>query len=167
VTRGALGAYRIVRDVKTMSNDRGIFWLNVAPMTLAPGEEYVLEWVIFPHEGVEDFFNRLRTVNPRHIDVETEGYNLFSGEAVRISFKPVFAFDPAAVTVTRDGRPVDYQNIKSLADFVLIQIGWLRGELHFGTSRALAAGRGHLDFRRRFLAELTGGDPEVDALCRL
>lgn len=108
VTRGALGAYRIVRDVKTMSNDRGIFWLNVAPMTLAPGEEYVLEWVIFPHEGVEDFFNRLRTVNPRHIDVETEGYNLFSGEAVRISFKPVFAFDPASVTVTRDGRPVDF-----------------------------------------------------------
>jgi hypothetical protein len=71
------------------------------------------------------------------------------------------------VAAIRDGRPVDYQNIKSLADFVLIQIGWLRGELHFGTSRALAAGRGHLDFRRRFLAELTGGDPEVDALCRL
>ena len=70
------------------------------------------------------------------------------------------------VSAIREGRPVDYQNIKTLADFVLIQVGWLRGELHFGTSRNLASARGHLAFRRRFLAELTGNDPEVDELCR-
>ena len=70
------------------------------------------------------------------------------------------------LSAMRDGRPVDYQNIKTLADFVLIQVGWLRSELHFGTSRKLASARGHLAFRRRFLAELTDGDAEVDALCR-
>lgn len=76
------------------------------------------------------------------------------------------ASNPEVVSAIRDGRPVDYQNIKTLADFVLIQVGWLRGELHFGTSRKLASSRGHLAFRRRFLAELTGGDAETDALCR-
>ena len=70
------------------------------------------------------------------------------------------------VSAIREGRPVDYQNIKTLADFVLIQVGWLRGELHFGTSRNLASARRHLAFRRRFLAELTGNDLEVDELCR-
>ena len=75
--------------------------------------------------------------------------------------------NPDVIVAIREGRAVDYQNIKSLADFVLIQIGWLRGELHFATSRRLAAERGHLAFRRRFLAELTGNDPEVDALCRI
>lgn len=74
--------------------------------------------------------------------------------------------NPEVVSAIREGRPVDYQNIKALADFVLIQVGWLRGELHFGTSRKLAASRGHLAFRRRFLAEITGGSAEVDELCR-
>ena len=75
--------------------------------------------------------------------------------------------NPQVVAAIREGRPVDYQNIKSIADFVLIQVGWLRGELYFATSRRLAAERGHLAFRRRFLAELTGNDREVDALCRI
>lgn len=80
---------------------------------------------------------------------------------------PAFAKpNPEVLSAIRDGRPVDYQNIRTLADFVLIQVGWLRSELHFGTSRKLASGRGHLAFRRRFLSELTGGDAEVDALCR-
>ena len=69
------------------------------------------------------------------------------------------------LSAIREGRPVDYQNIKTLADFVLIQVGWLRSELHFGTSRNLAHARGHLAFRRRFVAELSGGDAEADALC--
>ncbi len=73
--------------------------------------------------------------------------------------------NPKIVEAVRKGLPVDYQNIKSLADFVLIQVGWLRSELHFGTSRRLAYERGHLAFRRRFLAELTDGDGETDSLC--
>lgn len=73
---------------------------------------------------------------------------------------------PEVLSALREGRAVDYQNIKTLADFVLIQVGWLRSELHFGTARNLAYSRGHLAFRRRFLAELSGKDAEVDALCR-
>lgn len=73
--------------------------------------------------------------------------------------------NPAVVDAMRKGLPVDYQNIKTLADFVLIQVGWLRSELHFGTSRNLASARGHLAFRRKFLAELTDGDAEADDLC--
>ena len=61
---------------------------------------------------------------------------------------------------------MDYQNIKSLADFVLIQVGWMYGGLHYATSRRLCAERGHLDFRQNFLHELTD-DPAVDELCNL
>ena len=74
--------------------------------------------------------------------------------------------NPQVVDAIRAGRPVDYQHIKTLADFVLIQVGWIRAGLHFGTTRRLTAERRHLAFRRRFLAELTEGDPVVDALCR-
>ena len=62
------------------------------------------------------------------------------------------------------GLPVDYQEIKSLADFVLIQVGWMVSGLRYATSRRICRGRGHLEFRRRFLHELTD-DPSVDSLC--
>ncbi len=72
--------------------------------------------------------------------------------------------NPAVVEAIRAGRPVDYQNLKTLADFVLIQVGWMRSGLRYATSRRLCAERGHLAFRRNFLHELTD-DPVVDELC--
>lgn len=74
--------------------------------------------------------------------------------------------NPAVVAAVREGRPVDYQNIKSLADFVLIQVGWMIAGLCFATSRRICFERGHLDFRRRFLREIGGGD-ECGELCDL
>ena len=71
---------------------------------------------------------------------------------------------PAVVAAIREERPVDYQDIKTLADFVLIQVGWMRSGLHYATSRRVSAERGHLAFRRNFLHELTD-DPVVDELC--
>ena len=73
---------------------------------------------------------------------------------------------PAVVAAIRDGRPVDYQHIRSLADFVLIQVGWMRSGLAYATSRRLCAERGHLAFRRDFLRQLTD-DPAVGDLCDL
>lgn len=64
------------------------------------------------------------------------------------------------------GEPVDYQHIKSLADFVLIQVGWMISGLHFATSRRLCRERGHLAYRRDFLHQLTDA-PAIDRLCDL
>ncbi len=78
---------------------------------------------------------------------------------------PVFAPpSPAVLDAIRADRPVDYQNIKTLADFVLIQVGWMICGLRYPTSRRLCAERGHLEFRRSFLHRLTD-DPSVDELC--
>ena len=74
--------------------------------------------------------------------------------------------NPAVVGAIRAGRPVDYQNIKTLADFVLIPVGWMRSGLHYATSRRLCAERKHLSFRREFLHQLTDA-PAVDELCDL
>lgn len=66
--------------------------------------------------------------------------------------------NPLVVDAVRDGRPVDYQNIASLADFVLIQVGWIRSGLAFETSRRICRARGHFEFRRKFLLDLVGFD---------
>ena len=62
------------------------------------------------------------------------------------------------------GEPVDYQNIRSLSDFVLIQVGWMISGLHFATSRRLCRERGHLAYRRDFLHRLTDSSA-IDRLC--
>ena len=74
--------------------------------------------------------------------------------------------NPAVVECIENGRPVDYQNIKSLSDFVLIQVGWMIAELHFATSRRLCRERNHLAYRRKFLHQLTDA-PAIDRICDL
>ena len=69
----------------------------------------------------------------------------------------------AVLEAIKNGAPVDYQLIKSLADFVLIQVGWIFNGLEYPFSRQLARERGHLEFRRRFLRELVD-DPRIEAL---
>lgn len=74
--------------------------------------------------------------------------------------------NPAVVECIENRRPVDYQHIKSLADFVLIQVGWMISGLVFATSRRLCVERGHLEYRRNFLHKLTDS-PAIDRVCDL
>ena len=74
--------------------------------------------------------------------------------------------NPEVVRAIEERRPVDYQCILTLADFVLIQVGWMISGLYFATSRRLCAERGHLAFRRGFLHRLTD-DPAIDRICSL
>ncbi len=74
---------------------------------------------------------------------------------------------PEIVAAILESRPADYRHVRSLPDFVILQAGWMSSGLHFATSRRLCARRGHLEFRERFLREITGpsGRADVDAVC--
>ena len=72
--------------------------------------------------------------------------------------------NPVVVECIEKGQPVDYQNIKSLSDFVLIQVGWMISGIHFATARRLCRERNHLAYRRKFLHQLTDS-PAIDRVC--
>ena len=72
--------------------------------------------------------------------------------------------NPVVVECIEKGQPVDYQNIKSLSDFVLIQVGWMISGIHFATARRLCRERNHLAYRREFLHQLTDS-PAIDRVC--
>ena len=74
--------------------------------------------------------------------------------------------NPVVVDCIEHRQPVDYQNIKSLSDFVLIQVGWMISGIHFATARRLCRERGHLAYRRNFLHQLTDS-PAIDRICDL
>lgn len=71
---------------------------------------------------------------------------------------------PEIVEAVRQGHSVSYALVKSLSDFVLIQVGWLIGGLHYPAALRLAAERRALEYREKFLKTLSA-DPGVDLCC--
>ena len=102
LTEGSLECYSIQRDVKKMSNDRGIFWLHPGPAELGAGESFSLKWVIFPHSGREDF-RKKRMEFPRFLETGAERYVLFQGETSEIWARPSFP----AKSVRMNGMPAE------------------------------------------------------------
>lgn len=105
LTEGSLSRYSVMRDTAQRSNDRGCFYLHPSPMELAPGESSVISWVIFPHEGREDFRRQAREYT-RFVEVEAERYVLFPGERNRIMVRPGFP----AHSVTINGEAAMYED---------------------------------------------------------
>lgn len=64
------------------------------------------------------------------------------------------------------GQSIQYAWIHSLSDFLLIEIGWLNGGLHYQESMNLAEERKVLPFLYHFVRSLTNS-PEIDRVCRL
>ncbi|MEI7899586.1 MAG: HD domain-containing protein [bacterium] len=71
---------------------------------------------------------------------------------------------PAIVEAVRQGHPVSYAWVKTLSDFVLIQVGWLIGGLYYPATLRLASERRVLEYREAFLKTLSD-DPGVDVCC--
>lgn len=70
--------------------------------------------------------------------------------------------NPAVAEAILAGRAVSYGAQGSLADFVLLQAGWMLNGLEFATTRRLTRERGHLEFREKTVAELCGGTLPTD-----
>ena len=68
------------------------------------------------------------------------------------------------VAAVGKGSSVSYASVRTLSDFVLIQVGWLIGGMRYPTALRLAAERKVLDFREAFLKTLSD-DPGVDVCC--
>ena len=72
---------------------------------------------------------------------------------------------PNVVEAIRQGHSVSYAWIRTLADFILIQVGWLIGGLHYTTANRLASQRNVLEFREAFLKTLSD-DPGIAVCCQ-
>ena len=59
--------------------------------------------------------------------------------------------NPEILAAVSAGQTVDYHLIRSLCDFVLIQVGWLNGCLHYDATVALAYESQALEFREAFV----------------
>ena len=62
------------------------------------------------------------------------------------------------------GTSVDYGAIRSFADFVLIQVAWCNGGLHFPASCALTLARNCLTIRRDYLCSILPASEHVNVM---
>lgn len=103
VTKGSFDSYSIL---DSRSNIRGRFLLNPEHFELMRNEEYVIEWVIFPHKGSEDFYKKALNYSS-FIDVRAEHYTLFLGE--NIVFSAAVGENIDSVRVYTDSGDIEYK----------------------------------------------------------
>lgn len=72
--------------------------------------------------------------------------------------------NPEVVDTILKGQPVDYSQIKTLADFILIQVGWVIKGFHHTTALQLTRERQVIKLHRAYLKTLTDS-PAIDRCC--
>ena len=83
LTEGSLTGYSI-HDRIQHSNDRGQFVVHPAAMTLAPGQSQTLSWVLFWHEGWDDFYRKAEVLE-NFVRLEADRYTVTRGEPLRVT----------------------------------------------------------------------------------
>ena len=120
LTKGGIGGYSIERDLKQKSNDRGDFILHPCPASLAPGECLTIEWILFWHEGKDDFYCKLKQLNPRFIDVRADDFIVFQGERIKITANSEIVADEIAEQVGERTYQININNVKTKCDILVL-----------------------------------------------
>lgn len=102
LTKGSLEGYSAERDLEKSSNDRGDFLLHPEPFHLRPKESYLIEWILFWHNGKEDFYTKLREFE-NYIEVKADSYTVFKEELIQIQITPMNQM-PIIVTDLSNGE---------------------------------------------------------------
>ncbi len=72
--------------------------------------------------------------------------------------------NPEIIASVLSGEPVDYAKIHSLADFILIQVGWVISGFHSRSALRIARQRKVVEFRRAYLKKISDS-PAIDRCC--
>jgi len=145
-----------------------------------------------PEEEQQQIFTAIRVHNKREVPPSLTGFGADLAHVVRDADKldifqilekavkdgslannPEIAWNlpmtgapsPEVVEAVSTGQTVSYDAVRSLTDFVLIQVGWLNGGLHFKTSMRFAVERKTLEFRETFLKTLTDDHSAISRCC--
>ena len=131
LTTGALSGYSVERNKERMSNDRGDFILHPAPFSLAPGESYSLEWVLFPFKEQNDFYKKAKKYCRHFIEVDAENYVLFEGENINVSVMPAFEYKCENVEILENGTPIkpEFKQNKIIINKPAERIGELKFDI--------------------------------------
>ena len=102
LTSGSISEYSIIRE--SSSNDRGDFILHPSWFTIEPRESYGISWVLFWHEGEEDFYHKASNIKD-FIQIEAKHYTYFPNEQILLHIRDKEKGEN--LTVTTQDRPLE------------------------------------------------------------
>jgi len=102
LTSGSISEYSIIRE--SSSNDRGDFILHPSWFTIEPRESYEISWVLFWHEGEEDFYHKASNIKD-FIQIEAKHYTYFPNEQILLHIRDKEKGEN--LTVTTQDRPLE------------------------------------------------------------
>lgn len=105
LTRGSLAAHSVMKDKKKSGAIEKDILLHPMPFSLEPGESYELEWVLFWHDGENDFFSKIKKIG-RFIDIKSDKFVFELPERVEIKLYPSFEFEEGSVQILRNDKEV-------------------------------------------------------------
>ena len=111
---GALSKYSVIRNPEQLSNDRGVFYVHLAPMIIYPGETKRLVWDLRWVDNKEDFEStRLRY--PNQLAVSLDRYVTLGNEKIEGSLAVHSTINPSEVSLTIKGKELAFAQKDTLA----------------------------------------------------
>ncbi len=107
---GSLSDYSIERDLEKISNDRGDFILHPTAHPLMPNESFTISWMLFWHNGKDDFFTQLKKYTNRFLEVKAEHFTVFDNEKISFTVTPNFDFSNVAIIKNDKAVPFTIEN---------------------------------------------------------
>lgn len=107
---GSLSDYSIERDLEKISNDRGDFILHPTAHPLMPKESFKISWMLFWHNGKDDFFTQLKKYTDRFLEVKAEHFTVFDNEKISFTVTPNFDFSNVAIIKNDKAVPFTIEN---------------------------------------------------------
>ena len=135
LTKGAVDCYE---QNGCLSNERGIFVLCPESIMLKSGEEYEIEWELFPHSGTVDFMSQIKKFD-RYIGINAVHFTVFDHEDIEFTVesaiceKPQIELDGNNIETvkTAGGYSVKYHPLRTGKHTFKIRIGNISTLTHF------------------------------------
>lgn len=135
VTEGALSAYSIYDRIQH-SNDRGQFVLHPAAMVIPPHQSRTVRWVLFWHEGADDFAAKAAAVDP-FVQLEAEHYTVELGGVLRVRAHAKAPLEGARLLLNGEPVPATVSGMELRAEIPMGALGEQVVSLEQGERRTL------------------------------
>lgn len=97
--KGSIDGYEIKErgDKKGGSHNRGVIALSPADLTLRPGQSHTIQWLLFAHQGKDDFRRQLTERGGIWVEAQGQRYVYALGDTARLAIHTPQGVDTLAV----------------------------------------------------------------------
>jgi hypothetical protein len=134
LTDGNLTSYSI-EDHVDHSNDRGVFVVHPPAQTLEPGASFHVSWVVFWHDGWDDFYTKAAASG--YVRLKAERYTVTQGSSLKLQVNGSAPIEKPRLFVNTTEMPIHAEGAGLHAEIPMHELGEQNILLRYGNRRSL------------------------------